>query len=170
MVSTPIGAPSSPVRNTHIQHISNPPHETSPSQSSVANPIHSFPVLYTTSPMGANLTTLPTDATPTPISLYSEYMGNPYTLPNNAFSIYGAQPLLVYQNQPSERIESASSNTEIITNTTQFPNTELNQTDANTVHPIATNIFQSSNYFYNDANATNIPVGSEILFGTGNKT
>lgn len=136
MVSTPIGAPNSPSHHVGAE----------PSQS-VANQGHSFPVLYTSPPIGANL---PTEATPTPISLYSEYMGNPYTLSSNTFSVYGPQPMLVYPNL-SDTSDS------IVQTAADMSNAE-------------TNIFQSSNYFYTDPNSTNIPVGSEILFGTGSKT
>lgn len=171
MVSTPIGAPNIPADNSYAQYNVNVSTAVVSSQSPLANQTHSFPVLYTNSPMGTSLTTIPSDATPSPISLYSEYIGNPYTLPNNAFSIYGMQPLLVYQNQQEEQKEENVSvnSAEAALSDTQLTDGEINQLEKNSGHCAATNIFQSSNYFYTDTSASNIPVGSEILFGTNNK-
>lgn len=151
MVSTPIPAPASPIKASPVyaqaQYSSSIPLDIS-SQNHAPNQ-HSFPVLYTTSPMGTSKTT---EATPSPISLYSEYIGNPYTLPNNAFSVYGSQPFLVYQQEQTET------------------STENSNSDKNDTETVPANIFQSSNYFYTDPNTANIPVGSEILFGTNTKT
>lgn len=196
MVSTPIGAPNSPLKASYAPPSISKSSEIISSQSIVNQQTHSFPVLYTTSPIAGNLTT---DSTVTPISLYSEYMGNPY-IPNNTFNIYGTQPLLVYQQPNQEQINNELSfqnnETQISSNDVDNTNSQnispefqtvnnsenINESQSISVEtnsymsqsipppvPLPANIFQSSNYFYN-TETSNIPLGSEILFGTSNKS
>lgn len=172
MVSTPIGAPSSPEKcsqSTYTQFNANIPNDMTSNQSP---PLVSqaYPVLYTTPQSNASV---PINVTQSPVSLYSEYMGNPYNLQNN-YNIYSSQsPLIVYQSQqPDTTLEKipytpASSDTNL--NNEQVTNEPAaSQIEQQEYYesPQTANIFQSSNYFYTDPNATNIPPGSEILFGS----
>ncbi|XP_044272751.1 Golgi-specific brefeldin A-resistance guanine nucleotide exchange factor 1 [Tribolium madens] len=85
------------------------------------NQSHTFPVLYNS-----------------PVSLYSEYVGNPY---NNATTEEENAPNLLDVNKNNDLVESDAPNNN-------------------------TNVFQSSNYFSSDSGGDFIPPGSEILFGT----
>lgn len=169
MVSTPIGVPlpNSPEKNSQIPYPQYPNQSNDIISSQYTNQTHSFPVLYTNSPIRMNTT----EVSSSPSSLYNQYMNNPYNPihTNNQFSIYGTNPLLVYQQQTVEQtVENVP-----VTNSIEISNentvcSENENTELNVTTQVATNIFQSSNYFYMNPNAENIPVGSEILFGTTN--
>lgn len=97
---------------------------------------HTFPVLY-------NSPTIPLTTTTEvqPVSLYAEYIGNPYNNVNDG--------------------KTDNENDDLNKNTDEM--VENNNTASTTT---TTNFFQSSNYFNIDANVSDsIPVGSEILFG-----
>lgn len=181
MVSTPIGAPNSPEKIIHYspKFTANTNVEretiTISSQSTINQAPNNYPMLYTTPQLDA-----------TPISLYSEFIGNPYNLPNNFYGSHSPQPVLLYQTQnqnsnpnPNQPSDACSENAVVIETTTD--NTENTDNDNSTIenslqpeqrtesfydNQQTANIFQSSNYFYTDPNQTNnIPPGSEILFG-----
>jgi hypothetical protein len=88
------------------------------------SPPHTFPVLYNG-----------------PVSLYSEYVGNPY---NNV-------------TEGPKEVDENSTNLDV------NKNNDLVEGDSPNNN---TNVFQSSNYFSSDAGTDLIPPGSEILFGT----
>lgn len=159
MVSTPIGAPNLPESPTHVTYTS----QFTPAiqnESLSIQPTHSLLYSRTESVAQQEIS-----SAVSPVSLYNEFVGNPYNLPTNY--MYGAgqgQPVLVYQSQPSEENDdSEESNVPIVEHTPEKLDTFYeNQSSAN--------IFQSSNYFYTDSSNTNIPPGSEILFGTDKNT
>ncbi|GLV39512.1 hypothetical protein CBL_09602 [Carabus blaptoides fortunei] len=175
MVSTPIGAPNSPEKcsqPTYTQFSTNIPNDKTINQSPpLVNQSHPYPVLYTTSQCNASV---PINVTQSPVSLYSEYMGNPYNLQNN-YNIYSSQsPLIVYQSQqPDTTPEKIPYNPSSDSNLNNEP---MNEPAASQIarteqaayyeNSQAANYFQSSNYFYTDPNASNIPPGSELLYGS----
>lgn len=120
---------------------------------------HTFPVLYN-SPVPA--TTTPTEVQP--VSLYAEYLGNPYNVPTPDVYNLERKGEVNAENSPSNaNVESQSVP---VTNI----NLDLNKNNSQTSGAVvknnnSTNFFQSSNYFGNSTAAGCIPVGSEILFG-----
>lgn len=164
MVSTPIGAPNSPESPTHIPYT---PQFAPAVQNESLSIQTSRSLLYSnTQPsISPPVAQQETTSTVSPVSLYTEFIGNPYNLPTNY--LYGAgqgQPVLFYQSQPSEEDDvSEESNIPIVEHTPE-------KTDTFYENQSSTNIFQSSNYFYTDSSNTNIPPGSEILFGTDKNT
>ncbi|KAJ8926524.1 hypothetical protein NQ314_021126 [Rhamnusium bicolor] len=130
---------------------------------------HTFPVLYN-SPMIPSTTTTEIQ----PVSLYAEYMGNPYNVPTP--DVYNLET----QNEVNvENVSVSNSNLEceshsivkdivsdVITNVNLDVNKNNSQASCEVIqNNNPTNFFQSSNYFSNTSTASYIPVGSEILFG-----
>lgn len=121
---------------------------------------HTFPVLYN-SPV-------PATATPTevqPVSLYAEYMGNPYNVPSpDVYNLGGKGEVNV------ENASPANANVECEPVSVTNIDLDLNKNNSQPSGAVVknnntTNFFQSSNYFGNATAASCIPVGSEILFG-----
>ncbi|RZC32907.1 Sec7 domain containing protein [Asbolus verrucosus] len=100
------------------------------------NQPHTFPVLYN-SPVIT--TAAPTEIQP--VSIYAEYMGNPYNITEGAKDIDENAIHLLDVNKNNDLVEEDNPNNN-------------------------TNVFQSSNYFSTDSGPDFIPPGSEILFGT----
>lgn len=122
-----------------------------PSQTS-----HSFPILYN----GPFPPSSSTTSEVQPVSLYSEYLGNPYNSVTNT-----------EQNEAKEGEDNANS---IPDESQQIscPNTDINRNSnsSNSTNNVSENnnstiMFQSSNYFSNVSNTNFIPAGSEVLFG-----
>lgn len=193
MVSTPIGAnylpePSQkPVTVTPMPQIPSNlpviPNSTSPimqptlqtgmpympnffSQASTGQ--HTFPVLYN-SPVPA--TAVPTEVQP--VSLYAEYMGNPYNVPSPDVYNLGGKNEVSVENPPAAKANvECESNAATAASSVSVTNINLDL-NKNNNHPsgavvksnYTTNFFQSSNYFGNSTAASCIPAGSEILFG-----
>ncbi|KAJ8916109.1 hypothetical protein NQ315_004476 [Exocentrus adspersus] len=128
---------------------------------------HTFPVLYN-SPVPA--TSTPTEVQP--VSLYAEYMGNPYNSPSPDVIDHGINSDVNIQSIP---VATTSEGGEpYATSIGSVPATNINlDLNKNNSQPGAvigknnnpTNFFQSSNYFSNSSAPNFIPVGSEILFG-----
>lgn len=138
---------------------------------------HTFPVLYN----NPSITTSPTEVQP--ISLYSEYMGNPYnvgvppTQPvvtnDNFNSTQSSLESFIQQqiNNSPVRIQQQPANVNVENtipinlgnDVNKNQNFESNQPAANITQP--SNFFQSSNYFSMNTNQGFIPPGSEMLFG-----
>lgn len=127
---------------------------------------HTFPVLY-------NAPTVIPSTTATevqPLSLYAEYMGNPYNIQTNERD---GQPIqrsseeaITLQNSSNiEPVSSQNHEMPILVGTvsqeTVMSTTQSVGFDSD-IHMQPTNFFQSSNYF---DTTSNIPAGSEILFG-----
>lgn len=119
MVSTPIASAPPPPPPPFLQPTLQPgmPYLYTKNQS------HTFPVLYNT-----------------PVSIYSEYVENPY---NNVSEE-------VKEEENTQNLLDVNKNTDLVDSDTPNNNT---------------NVFQSSNYFSTDSGDF-IPPGSEILFGT----
>lgn len=194
MVSTPIGTTHSPDMTekipaaiTPMSQTTPPPQETNtsflgnsttlmqptlqpglpymsnlfPSQTS-----HSFPILY-------NGPFPPSTSTTTevqPVSLYSEYLGNPYNTmsvqntPTETGSLTEAEPV----NSVVPNSNSGPNDLHQLINSTIDinKNSSHNTSSSNVIeNNNSTIFFQSSNYFNSVPNSNIIPVGSEILFG-----
>lgn len=126
---------------------------------------HSFPILY-------NGPFPPSTSTTTevqPVSLYSEYLGNPYNTPGTRNT--ATEPSVVKEtveitalhsnSGPNESHPFVNSNIDLNSNSNNSTSIENNN---------STIYFQSSNYFNNVSNTNFIPVGSEILFGVNVQT
>lgn len=126
-----------------------------PSQTS-----HSFPILYN----GPFPPSTSTTSEVQPVSLYSEYLGNPYNT--------------VTRTEQSD-IKERADNSNVSPDDSQFvsTNTDMNR-NSNSNNNVnsgmennnSTIFFQSSNYFSNVSNTNFIPVGSEVLFGVNVQT
>lgn len=130
---------------------------------------HSFPILYN----GPFPPTTSTTSEVQPVSLYSEYLGNPYnttSVPQN--TITETPPLveteIVVDSGVSSNIISDLNSSHQITNS----NIDMNRNSSNNINSSnfiennnSTIFFQSSNYFNSGSSSNVIPVGSEILFG-----
>lgn len=113
---------------------------------------HTFPVLYN-SPMVIPSTTT-TEVQP--MSLYAEYIGNPYNIPSpDVYKLDVSSELL------AENVESKFPSEESNFNVDLNKNTSIEEKRNNN----PANFFQSSNYFSNASAPNLIPAGSEILFG-----
>lgn len=153
MVSTPIGAPTyteTYMPNTQAS-ITSPPSNTQPTAPqyvpnllvNTSSQGHTFPVLYNN-----------TYADTQPVSLYSEYIGNPYN-----FEQTETVNTLVNDVSPTITQNDYASNSN--------PETEdsnSNPVIQSTCETTETNIFQSANYFCSTNESEFIPPGSEILF------
>lgn len=136
MVSTPIG--SSPTEPTPTSH--------------------TFPVLC-----GNPLITTTTPLEVQPVSLYSEYIDNPY----NVHASQSREDLSVLDGKPPVDASALWAQYlyqkhELQCQNKMDANRNTNEQHMNTA---STDMFKSSNYFSIEANA--IPPGSEILFGNG---
>lgn len=109
---------------------------------------HTFPVLYT-NPL---ITTSPLEVQP--VSLYSEYVNNPYNRSGEVDNAEGNEKI-TNVNALWEQYLQQKQNLQCQTNLDGNKNLSETTTE--------TDVFRSSNYFNSDTNA--IPPGSEILFG-----
>lgn len=146
MVSTPIGPTvvSEGITNTQSNN--------------VTSHGHTFPVLYT-NPL---ITTSPLEVQP--VSLYSEYVNNPYNRQSDEVAVVldnaEGNEKLSNVNALWEQYLQQKQNLQCQTNL----DGNKNVSDTTTQHiENQTDVFRSSNYFDSDTNA--IPPGSEILFG-----
>ncbi|XP_076275076.1 sec7 domain-containing protein garz isoform X2 [Rhynchophorus ferrugineus] len=139
---------------------------SSPSQVSVEADQHTFPILYNTPTVIPSTTTTEVQ----PLSLYADYMGNPYNAhgsnrDDKIPSLVKEEPInqntaaTTISKQTEEEITvSETDGMSVVANSNQFNRTMIENDGI--AQPTA--FFQSSNYF----NATSfIPEGSEILFG-----
>lgn len=137
MVSTPIGP-------TVISEDKQAPKPTSPG--------HTFPVLYnnplitTTSPLEVQ-----------PVSLYSEYINNPYNRQSSEIAA-----------SDNANVDSSVQLSNVNVLWEQYLQQKQNlqcqaSVDGNKNEDSRTDMFRSANYFNTDSNV--IPPGSEILFG-----
>ncbi|KAJ8979327.1 hypothetical protein NQ317_006941 [Molorchus minor] len=175
MVSTPIGSSytvdtsQKPIPITTLPQVSNN-HPTIPNSTT---PILQ-PTLQTGMPYMSNLSpTIPSTTTTEvqPVSLYAEYMGNPYNVPtpdvyNLARNEVNAESIVAKsgtecesQSVPDNTLSVDVTNVNLDLNKNSSADSEVTQNN----NP--TNFFQSSNYFSSTATPGFIPVGSEILFG-----
>lgn len=135
-----------------------------------AGPHHTFPVLYNQQPV-VPATTPPTEVQP--MSLYAEYMGNPYNVtPVENFRLENENKVGEVGNQTNETqppsIPTDTSNLTSNDNDVGRTVTNNNNADFDRVannNGVAASYFQSSNYFSSQIDAT-IPPGSEILYAT----
>ena len=126
---------------------------------------HTFPVLYN-SPMIPSTT--PTEVQP--VSLYAEYMGNPYNVPSPDVYNLEATHEGNLENVSVSVSESYSAVNDTVSHAVTNVNLDANRNNSQANSEVTqnnnpTNFFQSSNYFNNTTTASYIPVGSEILFG-----
>lgn len=111
---------------------------------------HTFPILYNTPQIstGGIPLTNPEDIQVQPVSLYAEYMGNPY----NSFVTSPIRNIVTECDNVDEQQSTVI--------------TTSNSSNDGTMNSESNNAFQLSNYFTNDTNK--IPPGSEMLFGQEN--
>ncbi|KAK9887809.1 hypothetical protein WA026_000124 [Henosepilachna vigintioctopunctata] len=125
---------------------------------------HTFPVLYNQQPI-VPATTPPTEVQP--LSLYAEYMGNPYNItPAENYRHIENDNQYDESKQNTVLDTSGMSNDNDVCrsiNTVENNNPEFERMSNN--NSVSTSYFQSSNYFGNQVNNSNIPPGSEILYG-----
>ncbi|XP_045476199.1 Golgi-specific brefeldin A-resistance guanine nucleotide exchange factor 1 [Harmonia axyridis] len=134
-----------------------------------AGPHHTFPVLYNQQPV-VPATTPPTEVQP--MSLYAEYMGNPYNVtPVENFRLENENKVGEVGNQTNETqppsiptdTSNLTSNDNDVGRTVNNNNADFDRVANN--NGVAASYFQSSNYFSSQIDAT-IPPGSEILYAT----
>lgn len=122
---------------------------------------HSFPILYN----GPFPPSTSTTSEVQPVSLYSEYLGNPYN------SVTSTEQSVVKENADNANSNLDDGQQFVSTNTEINRNSNINNSTNNiTENNNSTIFFQSSNYFSNVSNTNFIPVGSEVLFGVNLQT
>ncbi|KAF5306262.1 hypothetical protein FQA39_LY08960 [Lamprigera yunnana] len=150
MVSTPIGAPTYTENIPHLQttlQTLQPPSNVPYSPNLLVNTSsqgHTFPVLYNNSFMETQ-----------PVSLYSEYISNPYNLENKNENVVVDTD---HSNSPPQIVQNEDCNS----------NTPCE--DKEVLETSETHIFQSANYFLSNISSELIPPGSEILFASEEST
>lgn len=131
---------------------------------------HSFPILY-------NGPFPPSSSTTTevqPVSLYSEYLGNPY----NTMSVHNtpAETTVSEADTAHNAVPNPNSGPsdlhQLINSTIDINKNSSHITSSSNVieNNNSTIFFQSSNYFNNVPNSNIMPAGSEILFGVNVQT
>lgn len=137
MVSTPIGSTPPPPPTFYNQPTLQPgiPYLYTESQN------HTFPVLYNKTAVGINTIPITEVQQQSPPSLFSDYIDNPYNLPES----------MKEDEESSANAVDVNKNNDLVVER-DVPNNN-------------TNVFQSSNYFNSDFTSEIIPPGSEILFG-----
>lgn len=142
-------------------------------------PQHTFPVLYNQQPV-VPATTPPTEVQP--MSLYAEYMGNPYNVtPAENFKSLEREKQVTHQNPDaqqrvdeleqitvSETCQTSKVNDNDIGKTVRMrvDNNNPDFEGATNNNGVTASYFQSSNYFSSQIGKSSIPPGSEILYGT----
>lgn len=116
---------------------------------------HSFPILY--SGPFPHSTTRATEIQP--VSLYTEYLGNPYNTLQNAKTESETGNISVLNANISSDDNSQALISSADVNQNSSTNSNVIENNNSTI------FFQSSNYFNNVPNSNLFPVGSEILFG-----
>lgn len=127
-----------------------------PSQTS-----HAFPILYN----GPFPPSTSTTSEVQPVSLYSEYLGNPYNTITKTEQSDVKDSADNVNSGPNDSHEIVSTNIDV--NRNNNSNNSANNLMENNNSTI---FFQSSNYFSNVSNTNFIPVGSEVLFGVNLQT
>lgn len=133
---------------------------------------HSFPILYN----GPFPPTTSTTSEVQPVSLYSEYFGNPYnttSVPQN--TITETPPLMeteiIVDSGVPTNDNSDTSHQIINSNIDMNRNSSINANNSIFIeNNNSTIFFQSSNYFNSVPSSNVIPAGSEILFGVNVQT
>lgn len=177
MVSTPIGPSAVPETCTSI---------TAPTQqyqnlgNILGNPpytqTHTFPILYNNS----FITSTPMEVQP--VSLYTEYIDNPYNLALKETKT-AAATVMTPESNTASTVTTPESNIAADTNAlwaqylqqkqilqcqNSLDTNKNMQNKSNETVGHNADVFRSSNYFNNETNS--IPPGSEILFGNGQQT
>lgn len=174
MVSTPIGSTNSPDISEKLPPSTTPVSQLEPANAFISNPTtimqptlqpglpymsnlfpsqtsHSFPILYS----GPFPTSTTTTTEVQPVSLYSEYLGNPYNTP----------PVPKANVEMGNVTESDTQNQSEL----NLSNSDINKNNSSSTSVIDNNnstiFFQSSNYFNNTPNSNFSPSGSDLLFG-----
>lgn len=166
MVSTPIG-PSVPESSINTSTSTSP---TAPNiqqyqnlgnilgNSAYTQPPHTFPILYNNS----FITSTPMEVQP--VSLYTEYIDNPYNLTSTEPKV---APVTVTTPESNLAADTNALWAQYLQQKQILQCQSNLDTNKNKANESASNtdVFRSSNYFNTESNA--IPPGSEILFGSG---